>query len=224
LLAGRGYDVAVNYSKSEEEAQKTAADISRQGRRAILCQCNVADDRAVRAMVTRCADELGGLDVLVNNAGMTQFIAHTELERLTEEIWDEILGVNLKGAYFCCRAAIPLMRARGSGSIVNVASVAGLRGAGSSIAYAASKGGMITMTKSLAAAFAPQIRVNAVAPGPVETRWLTPHPEALAASVAITPMKRASTAREIAEVVVFLALDASMMTGQCVVVDGGRTM
>jgi 3-oxoacyl-[acyl-carrier protein] reductase len=224
LLAERGLDIAVNYSKSREEADQTVAEITKRGRRAILCQCNVADDAAVRHMVSRCGNELGSLDVLVNNAGMTYFIKHVDLEALTEEIWDEILAVNLKGAFFCSRGAIAWMQKRGTGSIVNIASVAGIRGAGSSIAYAASKAAMITMTKSFAAAFAPAIRVNAVAPGPVETRWLAPHPDALAATAALTPMKRACTAREIAEVTVFLALDAPMITGQCVVVDGGRTM
>ena len=98
LLADRGFDVAVNYSKSETDAAETANEIKRRGRRAILCCSNVADDAAVRAMLRRCADELGGLDVLVNNAGTTHFIKHTELDSLTEEIWDEILAVNLKGA------------------------------------------------------------------------------------------------------------------------------
>src|SRR5438094_736094 len=100
LLAERGFDVAVNYSKSETEAADTVAEIQRRGRRAILCRCNVADDASVRAMIRHSANELGGLDVLVNNAGMTHFINHTDLEALTEEIWDEILSVNLKGAFF----------------------------------------------------------------------------------------------------------------------------
>ncbi len=223
-LAERGLDIAVNYSKSESEAQETAAEVRKRGRRALVCRCDVSDDAAARAMVGRCAEELGGLDVLVNNAGFTRFIKHTDLEALTETIWDRTLAVNLKAAFFCSRAAIPLMQARGGGSIVNVASAAGVRGSGSSIAYAAAKGGMITMTKSLAAAFAPAIRVNVVCPGPVDTRWMAPVPDAMAAAVAITPLKRASTADDIAAAVVFLALDAAMMTGQCLVVDGGRTM
>ena len=102
--------------------------------------------------------------------------------------------------------------------------MAGIRGLGSSIAYAASKGAMITMTKSLAMAFAPAIRVNAVAPGPVDTRWLAPHKDMMAAHLAVTPLGRASSPQDIAAVAVFLALDAGMMTGQCIVVDGGRTM
>jgi len=168
--------------------------------------------------------ELGGLDILVNNAGTTHFVEHRDLEALSGEMWDEILGVNLKGTFFCSRAAIGCMKRRGGGAIVNVASVAGVAGAGSSIAYAASKGGMITLTKSLARAFAPEIRVNAVAPGPVETRWLVGHEDMVERALAVTPMKRAASPEDIADAVVFLATGTSLMTGQCLVVDGGRTM
>jgi 3-oxoacyl-[acyl-carrier protein] reductase len=223
-LARKGIAVAVNYSRSKEEAQQTLAEVQKCNVPTTLIQCNVADDKAVRAMVDRCTRELGGLDILINNAGMTHFIDHTNLEALTEEIWDEILGVNLKGAFFCCRAAIPALQQRGGGAIVNVSSVAGLQGVGSSIAYAASKAGLNSMTKSLARAFAPAIRVNAVAPGPVLTRWLAPHMDQVERHLAVTPMKRAATAEDIAEVVVFLATGTTLMTGQVVVVDGGRTM
>jgi 3-oxoacyl-[acyl-carrier protein] reductase len=174
-------------------------------------------------MVARCREELGGLDVLVNNAGTTRFIDHTDLAALTSEVWDEILGVNLKGTFFCCRAAMPLLRER-TGSIVNVTSVAGLQGHGSSIPYAASKAALNCMTKSLARAFGPAVRVNAVAPGPVLTRWLADHMDHVEKSMQMTPMGRAATPEDIANVVLFLALGTSLMTGQVVVVDGGRTM
>jgi 3-oxoacyl-[acyl-carrier protein] reductase len=223
-LADRGYDVVINYSRSRDEAEATAADAREKGVRAITASCNVADDRAVRAMIARCREEFGRLDVLVNNAGMTHFVKHTELEELSEAKWDEILAVNLKGPFFVSRAAIPLMRDSGGGSIVNVASVAGIAGSGSSIAYAASKGGLITMTKSLAKAFAPDIRVNAVCPGPIVSRWLEGHEDMVEAAVKITPLKRASTTDDIADAVVFLSCDSAMMTGQALVVDGGRTM
>src|SRR5205807_4592559 len=132
---------------------------------------DVADDQAVRAMVERCRAELGGLDVLVNNAGTTHFIDHADLDALTDEVWDDIVGVNVKGTFYCCRAAMPALQERG-GAIVNVTSVAGLQGHGSSIPYAASKAALNCLTKSLARAFGPRVRVNAVAPGPVLTRWL----------------------------------------------------
>ncbi len=143
---------------------------------------------------------------------------------MNEDKWDRILAVNLKGSFFVSRAAIPLIIASGGGSVVNVASVAGVAGAGSSIAYAASKGGMITMTKSLAKAFAPRIRVNAVCPGVIISRWLGDHQDMIDKAVDITPLERASTPDDIADVITFLACDAEMMTGQSLVVDGGRTM
>ncbi|MGE3778559.1 MAG: SDR family NAD(P)-dependent oxidoreductase, partial [Pirellulaceae bacterium] len=166
----------------------------------------------------------GRLDVVVNNAGTTHFVTHTDLEAMSEAKWDEILAVNLKGPFFVSRAAIPLLRASGGGSIVNVASVAGVAGSGSSIAYAASKGGLITMTKSLAKAFAPDIRVNAVCPGPIVSRWLADHQDMIEAAIRVTPLKKASSTDDIADVVTFLACDAGMMTGQALIVDGGRTM
>jgi len=223
-LAERGYDVAINYSRSKDDAEATSAEARQKGVRAMAVACDVADDAAVRAMIDRCQTEFGRLDVLVNNAVTTFFVKHSDLDEMTEERWDRILDVNLKGPFFVSRAAIPLMRAGGGGSIVNVASVAGIAGSGSSIAYAASKGGLITMTKSLAKAFAPDIRVNAVCPGPIISRWLEDHQDMVEAAIKLTPLKRASTTDDIADAVTFLACDAGMMTGQALVVDGGRTM
>jgi 3-oxoacyl-[acyl-carrier protein] reductase len=222
-FARQGLAVAVNYSRSESEARETLEEVRRQDVPAILCRCNVADDRGTRAMVARCRDELGGLDVLVNNAGTTRFIAHSNLDALTDEAWDEILNVNLKGTFYCCRAAMPLLKER-RGAIVNVTSVAGLQGFGSSIAYAASKGALNTMTKSLARAFAPEVRVNAVAPGPVSTRWLAGHADEVEQLLQTTPLRRAATPDDIADAVAFLALGTTLVTGQVMVVDGGRTM
>jgi 3-oxoacyl-[acyl-carrier protein] reductase len=222
-FAQQGLAVAVNYSRSEVEAHETLAEVRRTGVPGILCRCSVADEAGVKAMVQRCKDELGGLDVLVNNAGTTRFIDHTRLGELTNEVWDEILGVNLKGTFFCCREALPLLQER-NGSIVNITSVAGLQGVGSSIAYAASKAAVNCLTKSLARAFGPAVRVNAVAPGPVLTRWLADHMDLVAKSLEVTPMRRAAVPEDIADVAVFLALGNTLMTGQVVVVDGGRTM
>ncbi|MCI0461549.1 MAG: glucose 1-dehydrogenase [Gemmataceae bacterium] len=222
-FAREGFSVVVNYSRSENEAKETLDAVRAHNVPALLCQANVADDRAVRAMVARCRDELGGLDVLVNNAGMTHFIEHTKLDALTEEVWDEIFGVNLKGTFFCCRAALPLLRER-KGNIVNITSVAGLGGQGSSIPYAASKAALNCMTKSLARALAPDVRVNAVAPGPVLTRWLAKHMDHIERSLPTIPMRRAATPDDIADAIAFLALGTTLVTGQVLVVDGGRTM
>jgi 3-oxoacyl-[acyl-carrier protein] reductase len=162
-FAQEGLAVAINFSRSDLDAGETLQAVQEFGVPAILCQASVSDDAGVRAMFARCREELGGLDVLVNNAGTTHFIDHTNLDAVTDEVWDEILNVNLKGAFYCCRAAMPLLQER-QGCIVNVSSVAGFQGYGSSIPYAASKAALNCMTKSLARAFAPQVRVNAVAP------------------------------------------------------------
>jgi 3-oxoacyl-[acyl-carrier protein] reductase len=222
-FAREGMAVAVNYSRSQAEAEETFAGVRAAGVPGILCKADVGDDAAVRAMVERCRAELGGLDVLVNNAGTTRFIDHTDLEALTDAVWDEILRVNLKGTFYACRAAMPLLRERG-GSIVNVTSVAGLQGNGSSIPYAASKAALNCLTKSLARAFGPRVRVNAVAPGPVLTRWLADHQDAVERMVAATPLGRAATPDDIADAVAFLARGTSLVTGQVLVVDGGRTV
>lgn len=222
-LADRGYAVAVNYSKSQSDAEETADGVRKRGGKVLLVKANVGDDAAVREMVARTVETLGRLDVLVNNAATTHFIPHTDLDALTEAVWDEILQVNLKGTFYACRAAMPQLRVR-RGNIVNIASVAGLGGSGSSIPYAASKGAVITLTKSLARAFAPDVRVNAVAPGPVQTRWLADHQDMVAQAMEATPLKRPATPDDVADVTVFLAAETSLMTGQVVVVDGGRTM
>ena len=135
-LASRGYDVAINYSRSRDDAETTAGEARQRNVRAIAIECDVSDDGRVRAMIDQCRSEFGRLDVVVNNAAVTWFIPHVDLEALTEDKWDRILAVNVKGPFFVCRAAVPLMRA-GGGSIVNVASVAGLGGSGSSAAAAA---------------------------------------------------------------------------------------
>jgi len=223
-LATRGYDVAINYSRSQAEAEATAAAARERGVRAITIACDVSDDAQVRAMLEQCQREFGRLDVLVNNAAVTYFIPHADMEALTEDKWDRILAVNLKGPFFVCRAAVPLMRSGGGGAIVNVASVAGLAGSGSSIAYAASKGGLITLTRSLARSLAPSIRVNAVCPGVILSRWLDEHREMIDAAIKITPLGKASTTDDVADAITFLACDAGMITGQAIVVDGGRTV
>lgn len=222
-LAKEGLAVAVNYSRSEKEARETFEAVQKMGVPALLCQASVADETAVEGMIQGCVAELGGLDVLVNNAGTTHFIDHKDLQALTSKVWDEILGVNLKGAFFCCRAAMPHLQKR-QGAIVNVTSVAGLQGHGSSIPYAASKAAINCLTKSLARAFGPTVRVNAVAPGPVMTRWLADHLDHVANSLKVTPMGRVAVPEDIADAVCFLALGTSLMTGQVMVVDGGRTM
>lgn len=222
-LAERGYAIAVNYSKSQAEAEETADGVRQRGAEVIVIPANVGDDPAVRSLVDQTVNAFGGLDVLVNNAATTRFIPHTDLEALTEEVWDSILQVNVKGCFYGCRAAMPHLKSR-RGNIVNIASVAGIAGSGSSVPYAASKGAVITLTKSLARAFAPEVRVNAIAPGPVQTRWLADHQDMVEAAMQATPMKRPATPEDIAGAVVYLADVATLVTGQVLVIDGGRTM
>jgi 3-oxoacyl-[acyl-carrier protein] reductase len=222
-FAKEGFAVAVNYSRSEAEALETLEGVKKLGAPALLCKANVGDDAAVKEMIGRVQKEWGGLDVLVNNAGMTHFIDHTNLDALTDAVWQEIFQVNLLGTFYCCRAALPLLHERG-GSIVNVTSVAGLSGQGSSIPYAASKAAANSLTRSLARAFAPMVRVNAVAPGPVETRWLIGHEHHVQNFVKTVPMQRAALPDDIADAIWFLAQGTTLTTGQVLVVDGGRTM
>ena len=223
MLADRGYDIVINFSRSADDASRTVQEVESRGVRAIAIQADVADDSAVRRMVDETVDRFGGLNVLVNNAATTHFIEHTDLEAVTEHVWNDILNVNVKGLFSCCRAAMPHLAAN-SGRIVNVASVAGIAGSGSSIPYAASKGAVITLTKSLAKAFAPKVRVNAVAPGPVQTRWLADHQDMVESAMRLTPLGRPATPDDIAEAIVFLADVTTLMTGQVMVLDGGRTI
>lgn len=225
-FAEKGYDVVVNFSKSEPEARRTVADAESRGARALLVRCDVAEDAGVREMIGRVEREFGRLDALVNNAATTWFIDHGDFDALTEEKWDRTMAVNLKAPFFVTRAASDLLRRGDGGSVVNVSSVAGITGAGSSIAYCASKSGLNTMTKSLARALGPAVRVNAICPGPIDSRWIKEFAPDLDvdAMVARFPIPRASSPDEIAEAVLFFACGASMATGQVLSVDGGQTL
>jgi 3-oxoacyl-[acyl-carrier protein] reductase len=222
-FAKLGYAVVVNYSKSEADAAATADLARAAGAPVLLVKATVADDAAVRDMVARAVAEFGGLDALVNNAGTTHFVPHPDLDALTDAVWDEIFQVNLKGAFYACRAALPHLKARG-GNIVNVTSVAGLSGQGSSIPYCASKAALNCVTLSLARAFGPEVRVNAVAPGPILTRWLAGREAHVAKYLEQAPLKRAADPDDIADAVLYLATGTTLTTGQVLVVDGGRTM
>ena len=174
-------------------------------------------------MADTVVNELGRLDILVNNAGTTRMVPMDDLEGLTEDDWDTIMNVNVKGTFFCCRAAIPKMKANGGGQIVNTASIAGTTGQGSSIAYSASKASIICMTQALAVSQAPDIQVNAVSPGLVETRWVAGWEENNATHARGTPMQRNAVAEDVAEAILGFILNP-FTTGQNLVVDGGRSL
>jgi 3-oxoacyl-[acyl-carrier protein] reductase len=225
-LAEHGFDVVVNYSQSERDAMEAGELVEKAGGRALVIRCNVAVDSDVGEMMRQIEGEFGRLDVLVNNAACTHFVPHVQLAAMTEARWDEILAVNLKGPFFVTRAAVHLLKKSDRAAVVNVNSVAGINGTGSSIAYCASKGALNTLTKSLARALAPEIRVNAVCPGPIDTRWLRSvmDDQQLQTMVADYPLPRPATPDDIADTIFFLACGTTMTTGQCLVVDGGRTM
>ena len=224
-LAREGAVVAINYSKSEAEARETARLAEQAGARALPVQADVTREAEVRAMIERVARELDGLDGLVNNAAWTQRVPHRQLDDLTDDIWERVFATNLRGPFYCVRAAVPHMERRGGGAIVNITSVASATGTGSSMAYAASKAGLDTLTKSLARALAPaRIRVNAVAPGLLGTGFgggFIP-PDVLEQAGRITPIGRPVRAEEVADAVVFLLANPAM-TGYTTIVDGGLT-
>lgn len=151
------------------------------------------------------------------------FVPHADLDALTDQVWQDIFSVNLLGAFYCARAAMPLLKAS-KGNVVSVSSVAGLTGQGSSIPYCASKAALNCMTQSLARAFGPEVRVNAVAPGPILTRWLAGREAHVAKYLEQAPLGRAADPDDIADAVVYLATGTTLTTGQVLVVDGGRTM
>lgn len=225
-FAKLGFDVVVNYTKSEPEARETVSLVEAAGRRALLIRCNVRDDAEVRAMIGAIEQQFGRLDVVVNNAAMTYFVEHADLDGMSEDKWDDILAVNVKGPFFVTRAALPLLKKSGAGAVVNVSSTAGVVGLGSCVAYCASKGALNTMTKSLARALAPEVRVNSVCPGPINSRWLLRNmtPDELQAMTDEFPIPRPAEPDDIADAVVYLATGTSLTTGQLLVVDGGRTM
>ena len=222
-LARLGVSVAVNYSRSADEAAATARDCEAEGVEAVALQADVASNASVVAMVEQAAAALGRVDYLVNSAGTTVFVDHPDLDALTEAAWQRVMGVNLVGAFYATRACAPHMRTAGAGAVVNVSSVAGITGAGSSIPYAASKGALNTMTRSLARALAPEVRVNAVAPGIIDTRWVDDRREFLDAAVEKTPLRRAAVAEDIAESVIHL-LQSTFTTGEVLVIDGGISL
>lgn len=222
-LAARGIDVAVNYSRSESDARDTAAEVEKLGVACLLQKADVADDRQVRLMVESTVSHLGRLDYLVNSAGVTDYVDYADLEGLKEEYWDRAMAVNVKGLFFACRAASAHLR-KTKGSIVNITSISGITGKGSSMAYAASKAAAISLTKSLALSLAPDVRVNSVAPGIVLTRWVSGREDHVKRLGDGTPLGRVCGPEDVAEAVLPLLLSTGMITGKTLVVDGGVTL
>ena len=227
LLAAHGWNVAINYRTSREEAEATAAACRKLGTDATAFQGDVAIDRDCRRMAKQTLARWGRIDGLVNNAGMTKVVAGADLEGLNAEDFHAIYATNVVGAYQMTRAAAPALKAKGNGSIVNVSSIVGIVGGGSSTAYAASKGALNTMTMALARALAPEIRVNAVCPSFVETRWVTSKMDAkqykqVKADVeASSPLQRICSAEDVAESVAWFSEGGRAITGEILMIDAG---
>lgn len=220
-FAREGASVAVNYSKSRDQAEDAVRQIKAAAGQAMAVQADVSKEADARRLVEAVVREWGRLDVLVNNAGWTRRTPHTDLEALTDEIWQKTLGVNLLGAWYCVKHAIPQMQRQGRGVVINVTSVAAFHGKGSSMAYAASKAALTSLTRSLARAFGPAIRVNNLAPGLVETGFVDWPPGEYEAGRREVATGDLPTVEDLAEAAVFLAADAKATTGSTLFVDGG---
>jgi len=227
-LARAGFDVAVNYSSSETAARETAAEAEKLGARTLLVRCDVSDEKAVRTMLRAVGEKFQRLDVLVNNAGTTASWKPRDLETLSLEEWDRVFAVNVRGLFQVTRAALPLLRKGENPSIINTASIVGLRPGPQPLPYAAAKAAVVNLTKTLAWNLGPEIRVNAVAPGWMEGDWMKrmlkdKYADLMEKRAKATPLKRVVTADDVAETMMSLIQSNRFVTGEVVVIDGGFT-
>lgn len=226
-FASQGCHVVINFSRNDAGAKKVAEDCEALGVRTLVQKANVAEDADCRALVDATLDKFGKLGVLVNNAGTTKFCEHGNLAGLDKQDFLDIYAVNTVGAYQMVRAAENALRGQEVAHVINMASIAGIAGVGSSIAYAASKGAMVTMTMSLARVLGPQIRVNAICPGFVQGDWLAEgmgqdnYDKMLAGLRRIAPLGDAVTPERIAETALGIVTGMDWTTGETIIVDGG---
>ena len=226
-LARAGYDVAINYSRSEKEAKAVAEEARKSGVGTLLSRCDVSDEAGVRAMLKAVEDKFGRLDVLINNAGTTAEWKMKDLESISLDDWDRVFAVNVRGLFQVTRAAMPLLKAS-KGCIVNTASIVGLRPGPQPLPYAASKAAVVNLTKTLAWNLGPDIRVNAVAPGWMEGDWMQrmlkdKYEDLMGKRAKATPLKRVVTAEDVAETMMSLVQSNRFVTGEVIVIDGGFT-
>ncbi len=216
-LAEQGADVAVHYRNSEDEARETVAAIEKAGRQALAIAADLSSVSEIRRLVAQVGAEFGRLDVLVNSAA--NFLPASMIST-TEEIWDAALGTNLKAPFFCAQAAAPLLK-RSKGVIVNLADIGGILGWPGFIPHSAAKAGLIMLTKVLAKALAPDVRVNAIAPGTISMPGDPPEWEQ--EFIQLAPLRRTGKPEEIGDAVIYL-ISAEFVTGEVLVLDGGRTL
>ena len=227
MLAQKGWNVVINYTKSLAEAQESEAACKKAGAETLLAQGDVAEDADCKSIVAATMKKWGRIDGLINNAGVSKFNNHANLDGVNKDDFIRIYSVNVIGAYQMTRACAPHMKQQGNGSVVNISSIAGVMGIGSSVPYAASKGALNTMTLSLARALGPEIRVNAVCPGFIQSRWLLTglgeetYNNLKKSQEATTPLRHAGTPEDMAEVAVWLLEGARNVTGEVVMVDAG---
>ena len=222
--------VVIHYRKSRKEAEDLAGEIERAGVRALAVQANIQNDKEVRGMINKINERFGRLDILVNNAGITHWVKISDLEALTDEIWDEILDVNVKGAFRCARAAAKLLEVN-RGMIVNISSISGVLSPStmSSLAYGTAKAALIHLTRGLAVAMAPKVRVNCVAPAFTDTPWMSGHyganyQQVIAEASTGYPLQRIATPDEVAGAILGLITGGDFVTGQTLIVDGGLSL
>lgn len=215
-LAAEGIRVVINSARSRTAGQQLAESLPE----AIYVQADVSDGQQAAHLIDTTVETFGRLDILVNNAGRTRLIPHHELTSVTTEIWQEILALNVVGTWQTAVAAVPHLKMSGAGCIVNISSVAGSRPAGSSIPYAVSKAAVEHMTRLLANVLGPEVRVNAVAPGLIDTPWTREFTQIAEKVRESTPLRRVGTPEDIAEAV-YSMVNVAYMTGQVVLVDGG---
>ena len=220
----------VNYSKSAPAAERVAEECRVLGADVLVCQADVSNDADCRKLVNEALSRWGRLDVLVNNAGTTKFVAHGDFDGLDSDDFKDIYGVNVIGPFQMVRAARQALTASGNAAVVNVASVAGVKGIGSSIAYAASKGALITMTKSLARVLGPEIRVNTVCPGFIEGDWLAQgmgqetYDRTRQMLLSRSPLQAVCTPETVAQSILSFIDSHGVVTGQHLVLDGGQLL
>src|ERR1700693_4176469 len=224
-LAAAGFDAVINYSRSEQTARETASLAQAKGAKTLLFQCDASDDPSVRKMLAAVEQEFGRLDALVNNAGTTSSVKPGDFEAMTAEEWDRVFAANVRGMFQGSRTAAHLLKTA-RGSVVNTASIVGLRPGPQPLPYAASKAAVVSLTKLLALNLAPDVRVNAVAPGWMEGDWMKRmlgdrHDDLMARRAKSTPLRRCATSEDVAEVIVNLITSNRFVNGEIIVIDGG---
>jgi 3-oxoacyl-[acyl-carrier protein] reductase len=222
-LAKEGANIIINFSRSSKEAEETLQDVKALGAEGMVYQADISKNADVTEMCKKTIERFGSIDILVNNAGTTDFVPLEDLDGMLEEYWDRAFGINVKGMFFVSRACAQEL-IKNNGCIINITSIAGINGMGSSMAYAASKAAGISVTKSLARSLAPNVRVNSIAPGIVITRWVDGKDDHVEKYGNGTPLGRVAYPEDVAEMAWGLIKGGDFVTGQTIVVDGGLTI